>query len=171
MKETVYSNPWFSVIQDGKWHYIEEQYAHNGAVILIQTETKKFVMVKIYRKAIESYVYETPRGYGNKDEVSIDAAIRETFEETGYLIRKENIKKIGTVTPNSAILSSNIDVFLAKVNSSDLKKSHDDEVVETIEFDQDDIFSVIKKGLIKDSFTLSAICLYMAENNCNWPGE
>jgi len=166
MKKTVYCNPWFRVIQDEKWHYLEEVNSNNGAVVLLLKDNEKFIFIKTYRKAVNSIVIELPRGYGNNNESSTSTAIRESFEETGYKIKKHNIKKIGSVNPNSAILSSTVDIFFAKVSTVDLKKNHDDEVIELIEIDKDKIISVILSGKIQDAFSLSALSLYMAEN-CN----
>jgi ADP-ribose pyrophosphatase len=164
MKKTVYDNQWFHVIQDDKWHYIEEVNSNNGAVILLLRDNEKFIFIKTYRKAIDSIVIELPRGYGNNKEDSISTAIRESFEETGYKIQKENIKKIGSINPNSAILSSTVDIFFAKVSTLDLKKKHDDEVIEIIEIDKHQIMSAVLSGKIQDAFSLSAISLYTAQN-------
>ncbi len=164
MKEIVYKNPWFNVIKDDNWHYIVEKNSNNGAVILILKDNKKFILVKNYRKAIDSIVTELPRGYGENGEDSLATAIRESFEETGYLIPQQNLKKIGSINPNSAILSSCVDIYLANVTLSDLKKGHDNEVIEVIEIDKNKIMNTISDGLIKDAFSLSAISLYIAQN-------
>ena len=164
MKEIVYKNSWFSVVKDDKWHYIIEKNSDNGAVILILKDNKSFIFVKNYRKAIDSIVIELPRGYGENGEDSLSAAIRESYEETGYQIAKKNLKKIGSIHPNSAILASCIDIYIAYVSSSDLKKKHDNEVLELVEIDKNKIMNTISTGLVKDAFSLSAISLYFSTN-------
>lgn len=164
MKEIVYKNPWFSVVKDNKWHYIVEKNSNNGAVILILKDNKKFIFVKNYRRAIDSVVIELPRGYGENSEDSLSTAIRESYEETGYQIAQQNLKKIGSINPNSAILTSCIDIYLAHVTLSDLKKKHDNEVIELVEIDINEIMDMISTGLVKDAFSLSAISLYLSQN-------
>ena len=161
-KEIVYKNKWFKVIKEGKWHYIVEKNSRNGAVILMLEEDNDFIFVKNHRVAVDKILLELPRGYGDENEDSIDAAIREAFEETGYKIDKQNILKLGSVYPNSAILESKIDIFFAKVKQVDKIKEPDIEILELIKIPVKNINKYIKKGNIQDSFSLSALSLYYA---------
>lgn len=164
MKEIVYKNEWFSVLKDGRWHYIIEKNSDNGAVILMLEDNENFIFVKNHRKAIGKTVIELPRGYGEDNESSADTAIREAYEETGYKIDKTKLVKLGTINPNSAILSSNIDIYFAHVTQNDKIKDSDSEVLAIVKIREDDIFHYIKDGKLQDSFTLSAISLYHAKN-------
>lgn len=164
MKEIVYKNEWFSVIKDGRWHYLIEKNSDNGAVILMLEDCENFIFVKNYRKAIGKTVIELPRGYGEDNESSGDTAIREAYEETGYKIDKKKIVKLGTINPNSAILSSNIDIYFAHVSNNDKIKDLDSEVIGIVKIRKDDIINYINDGRLQDSFTLSAMSLYNAKN-------
>ncbi|MGJ0344873.1 NUDIX hydrolase [Aliarcobacter cryaerophilus] len=160
MIEIVYKNNWFSVVKDEKWHYLIEKNSNNGAVILILEDNENFILVKNYRKAINKVVLELARGYGEDHETSLDTAIREAFEETGYKIKRYNIKKLGSVNPNSAILSSEIDIYFAKVSNNDRIKNPDSEVMGIVKINKNNIKKLILDGEIKDSFSLSALHLY-----------
>lgn len=154
-----YKNPWFSVVKEGKFHYIKEVGSDNGAVILIESDSG-YVFVRIPRAAHSfKEQIEAPRGYGEEYESSIEAAIRESFEEAGCTIEKEQIEKIGTVKPNSAILASNVDIFYARIEDHQISDSQDNEVNGVVTITKADIKNRITKGLVTDAFTLSAFAL------------
>jgi len=159
-EETVYKNKWFKVLKKGKWHYIVEKNSNNGAVILILEDNKNFLFVKNYRQAINSTLIELPRGYGNKNEQSINTAKREALEETGYQIDSLNIMKLGSIYPNSAILSSKIDIFFAQVTPLDKIQDSDSEVIEIVKLSHQEISKYINQNKIQDAFSLSALSMY-----------
>lgn len=164
MIDIVYKNNWFSVAKEDNWHYLIEKNSNNGAVILILEDNKNFILVKNYRKAIDKIVIELPRGYGEDNETSLDTALRESLEETGYRINKRNIAKLGSVNPNSAILSSEIDIYFANVSKEDKIKDSDSEVIDIVKINKTNIKQLILNGEIKDSFSLTAICFYELNN-------
>jgi len=164
MIEIVYKNNWFSVAKEDNWHYLIERNSNNGAVVLILENNKNFILVKNYRKAIDKIVIELPRGYGEDNETSLDTALRESLEETGYKIHKKNITKLGSINPNSAILSSEIDIYFANVTSKDKIKDSDSEVINIVKINKSNIKQLILSGEIKDAFSLSAISLYEIKN-------
>ncbi|HCE40706.1 MAG TPA: NUDIX hydrolase, partial [Alcanivorax sp.] len=65
--KTVYENPWFGVIQDGRFHYIKETGADNGAVVLAR-QGGDFLFVRVRRPAHGATFIEAPRGYGEPGE-------------------------------------------------------------------------------------------------------
>lgn len=108
MKKTLYENPWFQVEQDGQWHYVNEKNSDNGAVVLCYVGND-LVLVTVPRAAHGAELLEAPRGYGEPGEQAIQAAARELFEETGYLAAELDF--LGVVKPNTAILTTNVNVF------------------------------------------------------------
>jgi len=164
MIKTVYKNNWFRVIKEEDWHYIIEKNSNNGAVILLLEDNKYFIFIKTYRKAINKTVIELPRGYGEKDETSLETALREAFEETGYKVNNNDIIKLGSIYPNSAILSSEIDIYFAEVSKEDkMQNDIDSEVIGIVKIDKKNIKNFILNQRIKDSFSLSALQLYFIQ--------
>lgn len=156
-----YENPWFSVVKQGKYHFIKENNSNNGAVILLEADDA-FVFVKVFRKAHNAFLIEAPRGYGEKDELAQKSAARELFEETGYEVESSQLKHIGTIQPNSAILSSALPIFYAKVDKRRDVSAIDSEISEIVYIPTDQLVSAIVRGEITDGITLSAIALYWA---------
>lgn len=161
MSTVVYANPWFRVVQEGKYHYVDEPGGQNGAVILMREERNHILFVRHYRVALGVLSLELPRGYGEAGENSLQAAIREAYEETGYAIRPERIMQLGSVYPNSAILSTSVDLFCAEVDKSDRTGSTDGEVEELVRVPVAELRDLLRSGVLRDSFTLSALCLWM----------
>ncbi|TDR69162.1 NUDIX hydrolase [Photobacterium lutimaris] len=162
--KTVYENPWFKVTKNGLFHYIEENGSDNGAVIVI-IEGESFVFVKVNRPAHSDELIEFPRGYANHDESSKECALRELLEETGYVIERGSIEKLGVVKPNTAILASTINVFLAHVSKEEQVQEHDSEVIEIIRIPISEMKQKILSGLVVDGISLSALALFW----CKYP--
>jgi len=155
-----YSNKWFSVLKEDKYYYVSEENSSNGAVVLVVKDADSYVFVKQFRYAVNSEMIEVPRGYGNPGETSIECAIREVKEETGYSIRKENLRKLGAVSPNSAMLTSKIDIFRAEVSGIDEGEVLDiDEVSEVVIVPISELSEWVSSNQITDGFTLSALAL------------
>lgn len=156
-----YQNPWFKVIKNGKFHFIKENGSDNGAVILALVDGK-FLFVKVDRPAHEMISVEAPRGYGEPGESSESCAVRELYEETGFLFSSSNLEKIGVVRPNPAILSSSIPVYFIQESNLSSKKLPDPEVLGVILIPENEIHKEIAKGKITDGITLSALSLFWA---------
>lgn len=164
----VYENPWFRVLKQDQYHYIEENGSDNGAIIIAKSNDK-FLFVKVFRNAHQSYILELPRGYGDVNETSLMAAIRELQEESGYTVMPECIKLIGTVKPNSSILCSNIPVYFARILEG-MKQDvtlMDTETSQVLFFDRKEVLELILNGEISDGMSLSAIMLYFAKFECD----
>lgn len=162
--EIVYQNPWFKVEKHGKMHFVSENKNRNAAAILLLLNDEIFVFCKSYRIAINSECIEIPRGYGEENETSLQAAIREAREETGFDILFENIQKIGEVNPNSGILASTVDLYFAKVNVDNIQQEIqiDEEIDSLIFLTKEELKNKIINGEIKDSFSLASLAIYFS---------
>ena len=161
-----YENPWFKIVKNGKYHYLSENGSDNGAVILAIVD-EQFVFVKVYRPAHGKAFIEAPRGYGNSGETSQLCAMRELFEETGYSLDVSDLKPLGVVCPNSAILSSTIPVFLIEAAQQLRQAVNDDEVSELCFIPKVEIHNYVAQSKISDGITLSALGLYWAKIYAN----
>lgn len=157
----VYKNPWFKVIKKDEYHYIEEKNSDNGAVIL-PVVGEQILLVQVYRPAHQRSFLEAPRGYGHAGESSLATALRELGEETGYLAQPEDLSCLGSTRPNSAILTSCIDVYLARLSPAQQQQVPDDEVERLHYFSIAQIPRLMVSGEIQDGFTMAAMALYWA---------
>lgn len=157
---TLYANPWFKVVQDGRFHYVVEENANNGAAVLALIDGQEFVLLRIKRAAHDGLQLEIPRGYGEPGETSLACARRELAEETGLLVNESQLSLLGTLKPNSAILASSIDLYLARINSQDQLSQRDDEAASLQYLSQTRLQQLLRQGEIQDGFTLAALAHY-----------
>lgn len=161
--EIVYENPWFKVEKHGKMHFVSENQKKNSAAVILFVDDKYLVLVEVFRIAINKMCIETPRGYGVGDESSMAAAIRECEEETGFIVYPSNIRKLGEMSPNTGMLASTIDLFVATASMSDRLPQFDEdkEISSVIFVEKENISTFIKEKNISDSFLLSGLGLYL----------
>lgn len=164
----VYKNPWFGVVKEGQFHYVKEHNANNGAAVLL-THQSQILLIYTSRSPFDNMQWEIPRGYSKNNESAEQTAIRETAEETGYIIREEDLTVIGKIKPNSSLMQSEIKLFHAeiknKIDRDEIDIDQDEGIVQAMFFDSKDVFEAVASGDITDSFTLSALACYLLIKN------
>ena len=106
-KQTVFRTEWFSVEKES-FDHIESlrgkpYYSINspdGVIILALTETNEIILVKQFRPAFNQYTLEFPSGAINESESPQEAAVRELYEETGYVCKELNYLGAGRIMMN-----------------------------------------------------------------------
>ncbi|RUO35415.1 NUDIX hydrolase [Aliidiomarina sanyensis] len=163
-KQTVYANPWFSVLQDGQWHYVHEENSENGALVLCFVG-ERLVLVRVPRAAHSKELWEAPRGYGEPGESAEVAAARELLEETGYHVSAEDMELLGRVKPNTAILTTAVNVFRCRLPADAIPVQGDsdapalNEVSAVALFGEDDLRGMITNGELTCGITLAALMI------------
>lgn len=163
---TVYENPWFKVIRENGFHWVEENGASNGAAVLAVIDGHSALMVQVQRPAQgERVMLEVPRGYGEPGETSQACACRELQEETGYRAAAEQLTLLGRYRPNSAILASSVDIYLAELSSADLVSAPDNEAIAVTTVPMSTLPALLHDGALDDGFTLAALAYYYARDH------
>ena len=161
--KTLYENPWFRVVADNGYHWIEEDGASQGAAVLAIVDQHEALLVEVCRPAQGNRpALEIPRGYAEPGESSIVCACRELLEETGYRATPAQLTRLGRYRPNSAILSSGVDLYLARLTSQDAVGSHDHEVQAVHRVAIEQLLERLLQGELEDGFTLAALAYWQA---------
>jgi ADP-ribose pyrophosphatase len=106
-KNIVFETEWFAVeakpfdhiaALQGKPYYII--HAPPGVLILAMTEDEKVIFIRQYRPAMGVVTLELPSGGVDSKETPCEAAIRELFEETGYICKEMRLLSKGRLVMN-----------------------------------------------------------------------
>ncbi len=129
---------------------------HNGGVVIVAEIDNKILMVKQFRYPVGEELYELPAGKLDKqNEDILSAAKRELEEETGYFAAVW--ESLGFLYTSPGYSSEKL--FMFKASNLKFRGQHTDEgeILNSISFDKDEIFSMIKDGRINDAKTISAL--------------
>ena len=136
---------------------VREYCRHMGAVCIVPvTDEGEIICVRQYRYAVGRTVLEIPAGkLDSREEIPLDAAVRELREETGAVAKK--ITYMGEYFSSPAILDECIYMFLAEGLEFGDTDPDDDEFIETVKIPVDELVGMIMRGEIIDGKTQAAV--------------
>lgn len=145
--------------QIAEWDYIH----HDGAACVVAiTDNGKLLMVRQYRNALDRFTLELPAGkLDSPDEPTIECAIRELEEETGYVAGK--MEYLLTVNTTVAFCNEKVDVYLATGLSKTAQHLDPEEEINVEEWDIEDLKKLIYEGKLTDGKTIAGIMTYAAK--------
>ena len=145
-------------LPDGKTS-TREVIKHNGGVgILAKTIDNEILLVRQYRKAVESVTLEIPAGKLELGEDVLECAVRELSEETGYDVKKSALEKIGVIHVSVGYSSEALHLYYAK-DLENQKKLHldSDEFAVCEKYNLDEVYNLLEEGKITDAKTQVAL--------------
>src|SRR5690606_14942825 len=129
----VYENPWFRVIKQDGYHYIDETNSQNGAAVLA-LRGDSFLFLEMNRLAQNhETTLEIPRGYADDGETSLQCARRELGEETGFFLNESDFQLLGHVRPNTGLLKTRVALYFVTIDADRIPESHDEEARRILE--------------------------------------
>lgn len=146
-----------------KWDFIK----HNGAAAVVPVDDMgRIVMVRQFRNALDRYTLEIPAGgLKTPEEPTMDAAIRELEEETGY--RASRVELLISVRTTVAFCNEKIDIYLATGLVPGNQHLDEDEYVQVGAYTVEELTEKIYAGEIQDSKTVAAVLAYKDKlRNC-----
>lgn len=126
-----------------------------GAVLIVRHENR-FALVRTYRYPLGTHQWAFPRGFAHGPDLT-ETVRNELREELGCALRSMAV--IGSVTPDSGLLSSRVSVVLVEVDGSASAPDDLEEVSAVDWVDLERLQDLIRSGDIEDGFTLSAWAL------------
>jgi ADP-ribose pyrophosphatase len=134
---------------------------HPGAsAILPMIDKNTVILLKQYRHAIGSDIWEIPAGTLEKNETPDACAKRELIEETGYLATKW--KELGKIIPVPGYSDELIHIFLASHLLPAQQDMDTNEVIEVHNIKFSTALKMIYNGEINDGKTVCGLLLAAA---------
>lgn len=141
------------LIQVGNQKITRRSIEHPGCVVMIpQTDSGRYILVKQYRYAARGWIWEFPAGGIEKGESLPRAARRELMEEIGN--DSKALTKLVSFYPTPGISEEKMHLFLAQKLKPAFAEKDADEEFEIKEFTLAQIGKMIRSGQIQDGKTI-----------------
>ena len=133
-------------------------WAPHVTVATIIERDNRFLMV--YEEADGKKVYNQPAGHLDPNETLLEAAIRETLEETGWAIKLTGIVGINLYTAPSNGITYFRTTFIGEAISHDPSRTLDTGIIEAVWLTYEEIFA--RQEQLRSPMTLHIIDDYRA---------
>lgn len=130
---------------------------HCGGSAVLCVKDDKIILVRQFRYAYKSELWELPAGKLNAGEDPKETAIRELEEECG--LKAERAEKLLEVYPSPGYTSEIIRIFKVTEFKEGVRHLDPEEFLDSKWFTKQELRQMIKTGEIKDSKTLIALLL------------
>ncbi|MDR1913002.1 MAG: NUDIX hydrolase [Clostridiales bacterium] len=123
-------------------------------IVILPIYNDKVCLIRIYRHALRRYVYEIPRGFGEKGLSEIENALRELREEIGGVIK--NITPLGYMSENSGMMGGKAALFLADLKFLNYSVDKTEGIERVHLVSKQTFLTMMRDGEIDDAYTLCA---------------
>jgi 8-oxo-dGTP pyrophosphatase MutT (NUDIX family) len=131
--------------------------APGEGVVLLPTCAERVALVRTYRYPLGEWQWALPRGFSQSTDV-LTTARAELEEELGAT-DVDDLSVIGTIAPDSGLMSSRIRVVHAVLAQPVAKPLDIDEVAQVDWVDLDQLRAMIAAEELIDGFTLAALAI------------
>jgi ADP-ribose pyrophosphatase len=161
---TAYEGNVFSVRQDrisepGGIMVTRDIVVHRGSVVLLPIfPDGSILMVRQYRHAMGTMLWELVAGRLEPGESRAAGARRELVEETGYAARR--VKQILEIFPSPGFVTERMWIFVATGLQQGAAKPEEDERITARKFSRAALERMIRSGSLHDAKSVAAILFY-----------
>ena len=131
---------------------------HPGAAAIVPFIDKDHIlMLRQYRHAVKTNLWEIPAGTLDPQEAELTCAQRELVEETGF--RAAVWQRLGEIVPVPGYSNERIHMYLARDLTKEEQNLDEDEIIEVHRFAFHEAIAMIRRGEIQDAKTISGLFL------------
>lgn len=131
---------------------------HPGAAAMVALlEGKEVLLIRQYRHAVGSYIWEIPAGTLSPGEEPLECARRELLEETGY--QASEFQLLGETLPVPGYSDERVHIFLARGLTHHTQHLEQDEVLEVHPIPLEQALEMVRKSQIQDAKTIVGLAL------------
>lgn len=136
---------------------------HITGVCILPVVEGRFLLIKSYRHALATELWETPRGFMDAGETPPEAALRELAEETGLSCAPADLIPLGYFAPEASTIAARGGMFVALNCTGTLRPAEDEIGLGELHlFGRDELADVVARGEIEDVGTLITYYRYLA---------
>ena len=161
----IYRGPVFGIrrdelIEPGGVRTTREMITHSGSVVVLPVlPDGRVVLIRQYRHAARTFLWELVAGRIDEGESPRKAAARELIEETGYRARRFRI--FLDFFPSPGFLEERMFILLAEGLSEGIAQPEKDERIESRAYDRKELEQMIQKRVIRDGKTIAGLLYYI----------
>jgi ADP-ribose pyrophosphatase len=126
-----------------------------GVCIIARPSPQEIVLVKQYRHAVDSDLWEVPAGMIERGEPPIETARRELIEETGY--RADSLRFLWSIYTTPGFCTERIHFFVAEGLTPGAAQPEDDEEFELRTWSIADAWALVEADRLRDAKTQVAL--------------
>jgi len=130
----------------------------DAVVVLPVLPDGRIVLIKQFRHAVDSELFELPAGGIEKGEQPLAAAYRELREETGY--QADSLEELVNFFPSPGITTEKMFLYLARVSQQTAQDLDDGEEIDIFAFTLDEALKMVQTGDIQDGKTIVGLLMY-----------
>lgn len=135
---------------------VREVCEHPGGVAALPiTESGNAVLVRQFRYPYRSELWEVPAGKVESGEDTLECAVRELREETGYTAKE--MLYAGCLYPSPGYLNEKIYLYIARGLTKGETALDDDELLRSEEFPLKTVFNMVMNDEIHDAKTIALV--------------
>ncbi len=132
---------------------------HPGAVAIVPVfDNGDVALIRQFRPAIGSELYEIPAGTLEPDESPLSTARREIVEETGY--RARSWKKIAEFYTAPGFCTELMHVYVARGLSPARADADPDEIIRPVRVPLRRALDLVKRGRVRDAKSIVGLLVY-----------
>ena len=160
----IYRGPVFGIrrdelIEPGGVRTTREMITHSGSVVVLPVlPDGRVVLIRQYRHAARTFLWELVAGRIDEGESPRKAAARELIEETGY--RAKRFRIFMDFFPSPGFLEEKMFILLAEGLSEGIAQPEEDEKIESRAYEREELEQMIQKRIIRDGKTIAGLLYY-----------
>jgi ADP-ribose pyrophosphatase len=161
----IYQGPVFGIRRDellepGGLRTTREMITHSGSVVVLPVlPDGRVVLIRQYRHAARTFLWELVAGRIDEGESPRKAAARELIEETGY--RAKRFRLFLDFFPSPGFLEEKMFILLADGVTEGIAQPEEDEKIESKAFRREQLEQMIQKRIIRDGKSIAGLLYYI----------
>lgn len=147
------------VIEPGGIEVVRDTVTHHGSVVLLPVfPNGDILLIRQYRHAVGTSLWELVAGRIEPGESPLKAAYRELVEETGYRARR--FRKLFAAYPTPGFVSEKMIIYAAEGLTAGASRPEADERILSRRFSLAQALRMIRRGSLCDAKSIAAILFY-----------